>query len=92
VGPSISSCTQPKSTQERCGLASEFVTKRNYRFPILVDSIQNHFQEAFAAWPFRFFVTRDDRIIYRADPNTVNLSYHIEELIPVLRKCLQEES
>jgi len=89
VGKSISCCTQPKSSKERCGLAKTFVEKRSYRFPILVDTIENKFQAAFAAWPFRFFIAKNNRLFYKAEPNALDLTYSIEDLDNLIPRALQ---
>jgi len=88
VGPSISFCTQPQTLEERCGLAQKFVSTRLYRVPMLVDTIDNGFQKAFAAWPFRYFIVKENKIAYKAEPQVVSLCYNVEKelstLIPIL--------
>jgi len=80
VGPSISFCRQPQSIAERCKLAQQFVNTRLYRVPMLVDTIDNHFQSAFAAWPFRYFIVKESRIAYKAEPSAVSLCYNAKDL------------
>jgi len=87
VGPSISFCRQPKSIEERCQLAQKFVNTRLYRVPMLVDTIDNDFQKSFAAWPFRYYIIKNNLIAFKADPAVVSLCYNAEELnrlIPAL--------
>jgi len=61
--------TQPLTTAERVGVARAFVQEYNFKLPMLVDTIQNPFSETFAAWPIRFFVVEDGKIIYKAQPD-----------------------
>jgi len=84
VGPSISFCKQPQSLEERCDLADKFLKTRNYRIPMLVDTIDNDFQKAFAAWPFRFYIIKDNMIAYRAEPGAVNLCYNPQEIATLI--------
>jgi len=87
VGSSISFCRQPQTIQERCDLAQQFVDTRLYRVPMLVDSIHNNFQKAFAAWPFRYFIIKNAKIVYKAEPSVVDLCYNpndLAKLIPTL--------
>jgi len=87
VGPTISSCRQPQSVEERCKLAQQFVNTRLYRVPMLVDTIENDFQTAFAAWPFRYFIMKENRIAYKAEPSVMDLCYDAQDLstlIPTL--------
>jgi len=84
VGKTISAHKQPTSTQERCGLASEFSSTRLTNVPMLVDNISNGFQKAFAAWPFRYYLVKDGKIVHKAQPSPVSLLYDITELSTVL--------
>jgi len=88
VGPSISFCRQPQSIEERCNLAQNFVNTRLYRVPMLVDTIENDFQRAFAAWPFRYFVVKENRIAYKAEPSVVSLCYNAKDLATLIPTLL----
>jgi len=57
-GKTLSFCTQPKSTEERCELASLAQNKFSISVPMLVDTISNSFEQQFASWPFRFYGLR----------------------------------
>jgi len=88
VGPSISFCSQPRTLEERCQLAEKFINTRLYRVPMLVDAMENNFQKAFAAWPFRFFIVKDNRIAYKAEPSPVSLCYDARELTDLIPSFL----
>jgi len=88
VGPSISFCRQPQSLKERCELAQKFVNTRLYRVPMLVDTIENDFQKAFAAWPFRFFIVKGDKIVHKAEPSTSSLCYEARDLAKLIPSLL----
>jgi len=88
VGPSISFCRQPQSLEERCELAQKFVNTRHYRVPMLVDTIENNFQQAFAAWPFRYFIIKDNKIVHKAEPSMVSLCYESRDLASLIPSFL----
>jgi len=84
VGPSISFCRQPRSIQERCDLAQKFINTRLYRVPMLVDTMENNFQAAFAAWPFRYFIIKNNKITYKAQPSVLDLCYNPHDLATLI--------
>jgi len=88
VGQTISFCKQPKILGDRCQLAAKFCQKREYHVPMMVDTMENAFQKAFAAWPFRFYVINEGVIVHRADPHPVRLTYNINDLNGVLDALL----
>jgi len=88
VGSSISFCRQPQSLEERCSLAQKFVNTRLYRVPMLVDTIENDFQKAFAAWPFRFFIVKDNKIVYKAEPSVTSLCYEARDLSKLISSLM----
>jgi len=61
--------TQPLTTAERVGVARAFVQEYNFQIPLLVDTIENSFSETFAAWPIRFFIVQNGKIIFKAQPD-----------------------
>lgn len=59
----VESHRQPQSQEERNKLAQKFQDKYVIKsegvvsdIPVLIDSMENHFQEAYAVWPERFFI------------------------------------
>jgi len=51
----LSFCKQPKELKERCVLAKEYVKRYDFKIKMVVDNMDNEFQQKFAAWPFRFY-------------------------------------
>jgi len=80
VGETISFCDQPKTLEERCSLARKYVVERKLKVPMLVDDVCNTFENEFAAWPFRFYIFVDDKLELKAQPNTIDYSYDLEEI------------
>jgi len=65
-----------------------FLSTRRYQVPMVVDTMENYFQKAFAAWPFRFFMIKDHHIAYKAEPNPTSLCYHIQDLSTLIPSFL----
>jgi len=80
VGPSVSFCKQPKQLSERCALAQKFESEHALGIPMFVDSIENSFDGAFAAWPLRFYVIKDGRLALKAQPNLEYFTYDPDDL------------
>jgi len=64
--------TQPISTAERRVLARSFVKSYNLQVPMLVDDISNNFSTEWSAWPVRFYVVNDTRLVFKAHPDHKN--------------------
>jgi len=84
VGKTISFCNQPKTLQERIHLANLYKNKfseMNLKLPnIAVDSISNEFDEMFSAWPIRFFVVQNGKLVFKAQPSKDFYGYDINDL------------
>jgi len=78
IGKTISFCDQPKTVSARCDLASKMIP--TVKFPVLVDAINNPFQTKYAAWPFRFYIFFQDKIVLKAQPNPETCSYELDEI------------
>jgi len=59
---------QPKSTQERCAVARQFQQDFSFSIPMVVDTVANEFDAAFAPWPLRFYVFSGGKVKYIAMP------------------------
>jgi len=79
-GKSLSFCDQPKTNEERCYLANLAKDKCNITFPYLVDTIENQFETAYAAWPFRFYGFLNGKLSLKPQPNTQHFAYLIDDL------------
>jgi len=71
-GETWSFCEQPKRLQDRCKLAQLFVKQKQTTIPMLVDLMDNTFEDQFAAWPFRFYgvtVRKDEQQLLHFNMN-----------------------
>lgn len=75
--------TQPISTLERCGLARSFIKSYNLQIPMLVDNIDNGFSTNWAAWPVRFYVVHEKKLVFKAQPDHMNTYDSIPERLDV---------
>jgi len=64
--------SQPVSTSERCGIARAFIQDYNLQVPMLVDNIDNEFSKSWAAWPVRFYVVHNNKLVFKAQPDHKN--------------------
>lgn len=85
VGPSISRSPAPRSVADRLALARGLVARAKaempgWRLPVLVDTMDDGFLEAFAAWPLRFFVLENGKVVYKAQPREDDCLYHLSDL------------
>jgi len=91
VGDNISCGNQPTTIQERQALAKRFVNKHNYQLPILLDNMQNEFHSKFAAWPFRFYIVHQGRIVHKAQPQAENgFAYEYRQIPELLKPMLNQ--
>jgi hypothetical protein len=70
---------QPTEMKERSQVACEFRGNTGYLMPMVVDTMENHFDEAFGAWPVRFFIVQDNVLVYKAQPNS-EFTYELQEV------------
>jgi len=80
VGKTISFCTQPKVLSDRIGLARKFVNDQQIEFPMVVDTMDNQFDEKFASWPLRFYIVQNGKLVFKAQPNLEEFSYDPKDL------------
>jgi len=79
--------TQPLSTIERCGVARAFVRAYDLKVPMIVDVISNDFSETYAAWPIRFYVIENEKLVYKAQPDHKNT---YDSIPPALNRFLEK--
>lgn len=84
VGHQFSFCKQPRSLDERIDVCRQFVKEYDFELPICVDSMANRFRDTFAAWPFRYYVLHQGKIIFKAQPDPNTFMYDIGELRDML--------
>ena len=54
---------QPKSLAQRIAIANDFVARFDYAMPLVVDSMENEAEDAYAAWPERLYVIDENRTV-----------------------------
>ncbi len=63
------SVASPRTLEDRCSVENVCATKLALHIPAVVDNIANTTEEAYTAWPDRFYVIdRDGRVIYKSKP------------------------
>jgi len=63
---------QPRSNRERVAIAQKFKQDYNLLLPMLVDTVQNTFEQTYSAWPIRFYVIQNSRVLFKAYPDAHN--------------------
>jgi len=69
---------KPTNLKERLAIASRFIKEVNYTIPTVVDTMDDPFNSHFSAWPERYFVFHQGKLIYKAMP--IGDSYRWEEV------------
>jgi len=59
---------QHRVLDERISAAQMFIRDYDFKVPLVVDSIENSFNSVFAAWPERFYIVHNDKLVYIAHP------------------------
>jgi len=81
---------QPKTIEQRIAVAKEFVGDFTYGVPMVVDTMTNQFDNAFACWPVRYYILNKGHIYYKAQPNAEEYTYSVEELRSALAACVRQ--
>jgi len=55
---------QPKTLEQRIKIARDFIQRFDYKWPMLIDSIDNKFEQAYFAWPERFYILLNGKFVY----------------------------
>jgi len=80
VGKTVSFVDQPTQIEQRLEVAALLRTATSFPLPLLIDSIDNSFQSAYAAWPFRFYIIYRGKIVVKAQPDPVTHGYHLTDI------------
>jgi len=75
VGKTVSFCSQPRTIEERCGLARKYKEMNGLTMEVGVDLMSNEFESVFAAWPLRFYVVKEGKLVWKAQPNVKYYAY-----------------
>jgi thyroxine 5-deiodinase len=68
---------QPTLLEDRCEIARQFVEDTNYMIPMVVDTMDNHFDKNFGVWPVRFFIVQNNHLVFKPQPS--DFSYDLNE-------------
>jgi len=80
----VVSIRQHRTLDERIHAAKQFQSVYQVPFPLMVDGIDNAFEDVFCTWPFRFYVVSSGLIAYQAQPR--NCTYELGPLVEVLEQ------
>jgi len=58
---------QPISLDDRKRVARDFIRDMNFKIKLMIDLINNNFDEEYFAWPERFWVIHKGRITFMAE-------------------------
>jgi len=87
---------QHKTLEDRIAAAKSFIEAYQFSVPLVVDGIENPFNSIFAAWPERFFITHNRKLVYISHPgvngeNTVNWIVEVRNWLKSYReRCMYE--
>jgi hypothetical protein len=77
----------PKTLEERCQAAKDFATQFKVTLPILVDTMDDKMESAFAAWPDRIYIIgADGKVAYKGKPGP--FGFKVGEAEEALKKLL----
>lgn len=68
LGKRVCVVPQHKTLEDRMNAAKLMISERKYRIPLVVDPIENNFEEAFCCWPERFYIVQNNKIAWIAQP------------------------
>jgi hypothetical protein len=78
----------PRTLEERQKVAKEFAEQFKVSLPILVDTIDDQVNKAYAGWPDRIYVIdAQGRIAYKGEPGPKG--FKVAEVPPVLERLLK---
>ncbi|CAF1111635.1 unnamed protein product [Didymodactylos carnosus] len=94
IGKTISCNNQPKIMEERLEIANRFCNEFKLEMPVLIDNMDNTFHSTYGAWPFRFYIIHNGKLVFKAQPGQDNYAYNLDELdewIEQYRHQIQEQ-
>lgn len=80
VGKTISCVDQPTLLADRLRHAEEFRKNFKLEMPMLVDNMENTFHTTYGAWPFRFYIIDQGRLVLKAEPNETTFAYDMDTI------------
>jgi thyroxine 5-deiodinase len=70
---------QHRTLEERTELAKLFKQDMQYQLPMYVDLMDNTFERVFAAWPERYYIVLNGKVMYKSMPR--DESMHFDEVV-----------
>jgi len=93
VGRTVSCVKQPQTLEERRDNALLlFGPKFLLKVELVLDSIQNSFNELFCGWPIRQFIIQNNKLLWKSQPNIQSLSLELEEFQRIVDHCYENEN
>lgn len=81
--------TDPKTLAERQAVAEKFALTVKLQVPILVDTIDDQVEQAYAGWPDRIYILdADGRIAFKGQPGPVGFAPAAKSAPVVMDKLL----
>ena len=80
VGKTISCVDQPTVLAERLHHAEAFRKNFQFEMPMLVDNMENTFHTTYGAWPFRFYIIYQGRLVLKAEPEATTFAYDLNAI------------
>jgi len=78
----IVSILQHKTLEDRIAAAEQFRDTFKLPFPVVVDGIENPFENVFCTWPFRFYIVSSCQVAFQSQPQ--DCTYHLEPFVQAL--------
>ncbi|CAF2513291.1 unnamed protein product [Rotaria sp. Silwood2] len=92
VGQTISCLDQPRTLEQRLENARRFKINFNFEMPMLVDDMNNTFQNTYGSWPFRFYVIYEGKLTLKAEPDKETFTYDLNEIDKWITNFYQSHS
>jgi hypothetical protein len=81
--------TDPKTLAERQKVAEKFAATVKLSVPILVDTIDDEVERAYAGWPDRIYILdRDGKIVHKGDEGPRGFRPSLEEAPAILERLI----
>jgi hypothetical protein len=75
----------PKTLAQRQQVAEDFAKKVKLSVPILVDTIDDQVEQAYAGWPDRIYILdKDGKIVHKGGPGPAGFAPSVKEVPTIL--------
>ena len=74
----------PQTIDDRIQVAKKFIKDTDYKIPVVCDSLIDDFEDKYACWPTRFYMIKDSKMSFIAEPRKA--TFDLKELEDVLAK------